>query len=329
VPLLALTTLFLLAALCMGTVTIGPTRALRWLVSFAHLGQAPGPAWEGRILLSLRAPRFAVGFLAGGALAASGVAMQGLLRNPLADPGILGSGSGAATGAALAFFLGVGANDSSALALFAAGGAALATGLVLLSHRKGSVQLILTGVALSALFSAITSFFISTTFEEWDKGRQIAEWMLGSLDGKSLADAKHLVLPVLFGVCILQAQARRLDALLLGEEEAISLGVNVTRLTRRIVLAGSLLVGATVATCGIIGFVGLIAPHFARRFVGASHKHLLWLSFWLGGLLVVLCDLLARILIAPRELHLGVLTAAVGGPLLLVILRARSKGGAP
>jgi iron complex transport system permease protein len=322
---LTLVVLFTLS-LSLGSAPIGLANTARWLAHSLGFGPAPGPSWQATVLWSLRLPRVLLAFLAGAALSVAGAALQGLSRNPLAEPGILGTSAGGACGAVLALGLGLATRQPYAVPLLAAGGALGATALVLLSQRRrqDSARLLLTGVALGSLFSGATSFVVSQTLDDWDKGRQIAQWLLGSLEGKTYAELRLLVPGLAFGLPLIYTQARNLDALLLGEQEAEALGVPLQRVSRLVVLGTALVVGCTVASCGIIGFVGLVAPHVARKWVGPLHQKLLPAAFVIGGVLVMACDLIARTLLAPKELHLGVVTAALGAPVLLWIIRKRS-----
>jgi iron complex transport system permease protein len=324
----ALLVLFILS-LSLGSASIGVGNTARWLAHSVGLGAAPGPAWQATVLWSLRLPRVLLAFFAGAALSVAGAALQGLSRNQLAEPGILGTSAGGACGAVFALGLGLASKFPYAVPLLAALGALAATALVLLSQRKhqDSARLLLTGVALGSLFSGATSLVVSQTLDDWDKGRQIAQWLLGSLEGKTYADLKLLLPGLILGVPLIYTQARSLDALLLGEQEAAALGVPLQRVSRLVVVGSALLVGCTVSACGVIGFVGLVAPHLARRWVGPLHQRLLPAAFLTGGVLVLACDLLARVLIAPKELHLGVVTAALGSPVLLWIIRKRSNAG--
>jgi iron complex transport system permease protein len=290
----------------------------------------PDPhAWRETVIWSVRLPRALVGFVVGGGLAVAGAALQGLFRNPLADPGILGVSAGASLGAVLTIYGGLAARAVWALpagAFLGAAGNALLVFAIAARRGRGRVftgTLLLVGVALGALSVAFTTFILSASLSSYDVGRQIVYWLLGGLEGRTW---DHLLLGapvVLVGGAVVLAQSRELDALLLGEIAAQSVGVDVARVRVRVVVAVSLVVGAAVAVAGPIGFVGLVVPHLLRLVVGASHRALVPLSFVGGGLFVVAADILARTLLAPSEIPVGIVTAALGAPFFLALLVRR------
>lgn len=278
------------------------------------------------IVWSLRLPRALMALVAGGGLATIGVAMQALVRNPLAEPYILGISSGAAAGASL-FFLGflpavVSQALSLSLAAFVGGLATLS--LVYLVARTGSTvsvtRLLLAGIAMSALMGAVSAF---ATFAAPDpqKLRLILFWTMGSLSSTTW---EMLPLPAVvtgLGVLLLIALARPLDALLVGEEPAHNLGVAVEATKRVLILLAALVTGVLVAATGAIGFVGLIVPHTVRFFTGVPHRRVIPFSFLAGALFLLWADLAARVLLAPQELPVGIITALCGVPFFLVLLR--------
>ncbi|MBN2887512.1 MAG: iron ABC transporter permease [Chromatiaceae bacterium] len=279
------------------------------------------------IVREIRLPRLLLAWLLGASLALSGAALQGLLRNPLAEPGLLGISASAGLGAVLALYFGL-----TSLGLWLAPGAAMLGALVatLVLHalsRRGesSITLILAGVALSALAGALTSLALNLAPDPTAL-QDMVLWLLGSIADRSFADVL-LVLPfVLVGLGLLLASAPALEVLSLGEAEARTLGVEPRRV-RALVIGGSALsVGACVAVSGTIGFVGLVVPHLLRPFVGHHPGRLLAPSALGGALLVVGADLALRLIEAPRELMLGVVTALLGAPFFLVlVLRARRE----
>lgn len=274
-----------------------------------------------------RLPRVAMGFGAGAVLAMAGAALQALVRNPLADPYILGINSGASTGAAVSIVLFAGSGAGVALLSGSAFvGAAIATVLVLVigggSGGGGPLRLVMAGMAVGYAFSAVTSF-LTFAADSAEASRSIMFWMLGSLATISWPVA-------LVGLCtavacglVLTALGSRLDALGAGDEIALAVGVRPDRARLAIMLAVSLAVGTVVANVGSIGFVGLVVPHFARFLVGARHRLLVPASGLLGGAFLVAADVLARMLFAPQELPIGVVTGVIGAPFLLLLVRQR------
>lgn len=325
----------LVALICLtavGALLAGPLALnLADLQSLLSPGPSPAPDYASAVLLEIRLPRVFSALLIGAALAVSGAAMQGLFRNPLADPGLIGVSAGAALAATLWLALKPTLLPALAAAwvlpLAAFAGGALAALLALrLGQREGQTSiasLLLAGLSINAI--ALAGIGLLQQLTDDATLRDITRWMLGSL-GKSgwteiAAAAPLLLLPVLF----LPREGRCLDALLLGEAEAGHLGVDVEALKRRILLLAVLAVGASVAVAGMIGFVGLLAPHLVRLLIGPGHRLLLPASALLGALLLLLADTLARTVAAPIELPVGALTALLGGPFFLWLL-ARMSG---
>jgi iron complex transport system permease protein len=272
------------------------------------------------IIMELRLPRACLGAIVGAALGMAGAAMQGYLRNPLADPGLFGVSSSAALGAVISLFFGF-AVSAWLLPLFALAGAALGmAALVLLAGRSGSLILFtLSGVILSSLAGALTSLLISLSPTPFATS-EIITWLMGALMDRSWDDVR-LALPLTgIGMAILVSAGRYLDALTLGDVAARSLGVNMTRLQWLIVTGVGLCVGTSVAVAGIIGFVGLVVPHLVRPLVGHQPSALLLPSAVAGGVLVVLADCLVRILPSTSEVRLGIAMAALGTPFFLALL---------
>ncbi|WP_366929560.1 iron ABC transporter permease [uncultured Thiohalocapsa sp.] len=284
-----------------------------------------GPEEHRLIVQQIRLPRVLLAWLLGAALGMSGAALQGLLRNPLAEPGLLGISASAGLGAVLALYFGLTAVSLWALPATAMAGALLATLLLYALTRGGAsnLTLILAGVALSSLAGALTSLALNLAPSPASV-QDIVLWLLGSIADRSLADVR-LVLPfVAAGLALLLAAAPALTLLTLGEAEATSLGVHLPRL-RGLVIAGSALsVGACVSVTGTIGFVGLVVPHLLRGLVGHRPGRLLLPSALGGALLVLAADLAIRLLDTPQPLMLGVVTALVGAPFFLaLVLRSR------
>lgn len=309
-------------SLSLGAVTLTPTRLLEALL---HSNKALRTDLV--ILWDLRVPRALLSGLVGAALAVAGGAFQGLFRNPLADPYVIGASSGAAFGATVAITFGFTANVAGVGALpFAAfAGALLTVALVYLIAETGGhtsiASLLLAGSALSAMLSALVSFLMIWQEQPWF---YVFSWLLGGFSGRSWPQLWSAGPFLLLGMTVLWLLARPLDALAGGDELAQSLGLRLRTTRLLIVSAAALIVAAAVSVSGIIGFIGLIAPHCARWLCGAGHSRLLPASALLGALLLVLADTAARTLLAPVEIPVGILTAALGGPFFLYLLRART-----
>ncbi len=285
------------------------------------------------IMAQIRMPRTLLGLTVGMVLALCGVAMQGLFRNPLADPGLVGVSSGAALGAAVAIVGGAafgGLPEAFAPYLLSACafvGGLLVTALVYrLGRREGQTNvatMLLAGIALTALAGAAIGLF--TYLADDATLRTLTFWNLGSLNGASYARLWPLLLATLAVALWLPRRARALNALLLGESEARHLGFDVERLKRELVFCTALGVGAAVAAAGLIGFIGLVVPHLMRLVVGPDHRLLLPASALAGASLLLLADLVARLALAPAELPIGIVTALIGAPFFLYLLvRGRS-----
>ncbi|UPG94880.1 FecCD family ABC transporter permease [Luteibacter aegosomatissinici] len=293
---------------------------LRWLTGAPARG-------DDQIILGLRLPRLLLATMVGAALATGGGTMQGLFRNPLADPGLIGVSAGAALGAVGAIVLGS-QSGSWLVAAFAFVGGLLATTLVFLIGRRrpGVANLLLAGVAINAI--AMAGVGLLTYLANENQLRDLTYWSLGSLGGASWSRlgivAPWIVLPLL----LVPRAAVALNALLLGEGEAALLGFRPERLQPLLVALVALSVGASVAFTGVIGFVGLVVPHLLRMTCGPDHRFLLPASALGGATLLVAADALARTIVAPGELPIGVLTALVGGPFFLWLLLRRRAGEA-
>lgn len=285
------------------------------------------------ILAQIRLPRTLLGLAVGAVLAVSGVAMQGLFRNPLADPGLVGVSSGAGLGAAVAIVGGAalgGLPEALApylLSISAFAGGFLITALVYrLGRRDGQtsvVTMLLAGIALNAL--AFASIGLFTYLADDATLRTLTFWNLGSLNGASYARLWPLLVVVLAVIAWLPRRARALNALLLGESEARHLGFDVERLKGELVFCTALGVGAAVAASGLIGFIGLVVPHLVRLLAGPDHRVLLPASALAGASLILFSDLAARLVLSPAELPIGIVTALVGAPLFLyLLLRGRA-----
>jgi iron complex transport system permease protein len=271
----------------------------------------------------VRLPRVLLAALVGGGLAVVGASLQAVFRNPMADSGLLGVGSGAALGAVLAVRFGLVGDVFFGLPLAASGGALAAIVIVyLLAHATGRPSLhglLLTGLAVSALAAAGTSILLVAT-EEF-RVKTVLFWLAGGLEGRSWEHLRYGSAFILGGTGLLLALARPLDVLSLGEDEAASLGLPVHAARMLVLLAAAIVAGASTAVAGSIPFVGLVAPHALRPWVGAMSRHLLPASFLAGAILVVLADVGARTISDRLDLPLGSLTAFVGAPYFLLALR--------
>ncbi|WP_378952751.1 FecCD family ABC transporter permease [Pelosinus sp. sgz500959] len=284
---------------------------------------------ETAVVWHIRMPRTLVGLLVGAALGVSGAVMQGVFGNPLADPGIIGVSAGATFGAVCAIALGLTANGLYYMPLFALTGALLAVSLtVALSMRDGKIPimtLLLSGVAISMLLGAMTSGIL--TFMNEYRLREFLFWMVGGLDYRRWEHVALAVGPIITGIIILCFLARHLNILVLGEQEARSVGLPVFAFRLLLLFVASVTTATSVCVSGSIGFVGLIVPHIMRLLIGPEHRVLLPACALAGGLFLVGCDTIGRILIPPAEIRVGIMTALAGAPYFLYLLRRAQKGG--
>lgn len=318
-----LVTVALVAVLVLGalvSLALGAARVPLPEVVRALTGQAePGPFTT--IVLDVRLPRVLLAAVVGAGLAVVGTVLQALVRNPLADPYLLGISSGASTGAVVVVVLGVGTVTMS----FGAFVGALAALLVVysMSRRGGTIttgRLVLAGVAVQYVLSALTSLMLVTS-SETQHLRAILFWTLGGLGQARWHSLMVPALVLLVGLALLMALARPLDLLLVGEEGATVLGLDTARFRAAVFVLASLVTAVLVTASGAIGFIGLMVPHAARMVVGASHRALLPVAALGGAAFLVLADLAARTVAAPEEIPVGVLTALTGGPFFLWLLR--------
>lgn len=316
--LLALLLLLSLASMTIGYVPLSISEVFAGLVG-------NGSEEHQLIVRQIRLPRVLLAWLLGMGLGMSGAALQGLLRNPLAEPGLLGISSSAGLGAVLALYFGLSALGAWFLPGAAMLAALLATLLLYGLTRSGTsnLTLILAGVALSSLASALTALALNLAPNPADV-KDIVIWLLGSISDRSLDDVA-LVLPfVALGLACLLASARSLDLLALGEGEAVTLGMDLDRVRALIIFGTALAVGAGVAVSGTIGFVGLVVPHLLRRFVDYRPGRLLLPAALGGAALILAADIVLRLVETRQELMLGVVTALVGAPFFLaLVLRTR------
>ena len=277
------------------------------------------------IFWNLRAPRIVLSVFVGAGLSVCGAAYQSVFRNPLTDPYVLGVSSGASVGAAVAILLGLEAY------MLGVGASALVTGLLTvvaiyriasIGNRMHTTTLLLTGVCITFLMSAVISFLMVLRQDKMDS---IIFWTMGSFASASWLDVAVVAPVVVAGVCVVLFYCRDLNLLLAGSETAKSLGVEVERVKRVLLLSTTLMVAFCVATCGVIGFVGLVVPHCVRLVMGPDNRRVVPCAIFAGGLFLLLCDTLARTVLMPAELPVGSLTALVGAPLFIYLLYKNKK----
>ncbi len=316
----------LIFGIVFGAVKLPFANVLKTLIS-AFMGSDKGTV-SSKIVIDLRVPRVLLALMVGGGLSVSGVAVQALFRNPLAEPYLLGISGGAAFGASLFTLLGVlglTLPPFIGLAGFAFVFSLLSVFVVYrIALVRGTIpgeRLLLAGIALSFLFSAFTAFFLYLTVTERP---QLLFWLLGGFSRARWSTFYSLAPIVVIGSFLLFTHWRELNAFLLGEEEALSIGVPVERVKKTLLVLVALITGASVSAAGIIGFIGLMVPHISRRLVGGDHRILIAESFLMGGLLLILCDLIARTVLSPVEIPVGIVTSFLGVPFFLWLLRRRS-----
>lgn len=311
--LLLILSIFLLLALMAASTLMGAVH-LRW-----------DELWQSPVLLNLRLPRIALCVLAGAALSVSGASYQAIFRNPLTDPYVLGISSGASLGAAIAIVAGL------QYTLLGIGGCALVSALATIGliyriasigNRLHSTTLLLTGVCLTFLISALVSLLMVL---HQDKMERIIFWTMGSFAGASWSNVLTLLPVVVLGIAVVVRHSRDLNLLLVGAEAAQSMGVAVEKVKKRLLLATTFMIAFTVSCSGVIGFVGLVVPHCVRLMTGPDHRHVLPYSIVLGAIFVLFCDTLARTIAQPGELPVGSLTALVGAPLFIYLLYRNKK----
>lgn len=336
--MLAATVVLVIVSAGTGKVSVPPLEVLGSIAHHFHLDLGPLPSHpngEGA-LWNVRFPRIVLGLFVGAALGAAGCLLQGVLANPLAEPGIIGVSSGAAVGACLMIVLAGGsAGVGGAAGNWALAGAAFVFGLItaaavyLLSLRDGSssaIMLVLTGIAVNAFAAGIIAFltFVATTAAR----EQIIFWQLGSLAGRTWSEIWVVAPLVIGGVAACLFLVHKLDLLALGDIQAASLGVNVEAVRRQAIVLTAVLTAAAVAFAGIIAFVGLVVPHVMRLIVGPRHAILLPTSVIGGALVITGADLAARTMLGDADLPLGMFTSLIGGPVFFILLRRSRHAGA-
>ncbi|WP_419853742.1 FecCD family ABC transporter permease [Candidatus Poriferisodalis sp.] len=330
IALTSLTVVSVVVAIGLGPVGVAPPTVLK-IIGHHMMGLFDAESWartDDAIIWQVRLPRVLLGAIVGAALGVVGVTLQALVRNPLAEPYILGVSSGASAGAAAAILFGVGSwlgrESVSLMAFFGALGAlALVLALARSSGRMTPSRMLVAGVAVAYLLSAVTSLLILFAHSEYG-ARAVMFWLLGSL-----ANADWSTLPIGYlgmgaGMILVFWWRRRLDLLALGDETAMSSGVDPGRTRLQLVVVVAMCVGFAVSLSGGIGFVGLAAPHIARRIIGPIHRHLIPASAAFGALMLVWADVVARMVLQPRELPIGVVTGVLGAPVLVALVRKLS-----
>jgi iron complex transport system permease protein len=281
------------------------------------------------VVWQIRVPRVLVAAFVGMGLATGGTVMQALFRNPLAEPGLVGAGSGAVLGAVISLVTGWSARSVVSLPLAAMVGALVALVLVYGMATRGGVTavgtLLLAGIAAASLLTAVSSLLLSLNIVNWQIAQEIVFWMMGGLDARSWTHFWLCAPFVALGLSAAMLQARDLDLMQQGEETAASFGVDVEASKRFITLTAAMLTGACVAVAGMVGFVGLVVPHGVRLLVGPSNRALLPAGALAGAAFLVLCDLAARTIHPPVEIRLGVVTALCGGPVFIALLMRRHR----
>lgn len=297
-----------------GSAAIPPEHV--WAALVGH-----GDPVERTIVLELRLPRAILGLMVGAMLGLSGAALQGYLRNPLAEPSVLGASNGAALGAVIALYFGFALASPMALPALAIAGAlaGLAVLFLLAGSSESPLTLILAGIAVSTLAGAGISLALNLSPNPF-AAMEITSWLLGSLEDRAFSHVLLALPPVLIGMALLAWNARALDALTLGEDGAAALGVDLRRTRLRLLLGVGIGVGGAVAVSGAIGFVGLIVPHLVRPLTDRSPSAVLWPSALAGAALLLLADVAVRVIPTANELKLGVITAMLGVPVFLVYL---------
>jgi iron complex transport system permease protein len=333
--LLPLLVVILLAGVGIGSTSISWSTILHVvelkLLPAAWSASHPVSQVDEVIVWIIRIPRVVVAFFVGAGLAAAGVVMQGLFRNPLAEPGIVGPGAGAVLGGVISFVAGWSARSVITLPMMAMLGALLALMIVYAMSTRGGVTpvatLLLAGVAASTLLGALSSLLLSINIVNWQVAQDIVFWMMGGLEARTWTHVWLCAPFILVGIVAALMQTRDLDLLQLGEETAASFGVNVEASKRLLTLTAAILTGSAVAVAGMVGFVGLLVPHGVRMILGPANRALLIASAVAGGAFLVLCDILARTLHPPTELRLGIVTSLFGGPLFIFLLLRQYRSG--
>lgn len=325
ISLVIFTFIIALVSLTVGSASISSFEAIKIIINY-FTKVSEGNMSE-KIIMNIRAPRVLMALFTGAGLAISGVTFQGLFKNPMGDPFVLGVSSGAALGATIGLMFNLEKNNYILITLLAFGGAIVTLMLVYNVARVGNKIpieiLLLSGIAISFLCNSLISLIMILKKEAMDK---IIYWTLGSLNTSSYKQVLLIVPIVVLGSLFIYRRYKDLNILSMGEEDAYSLGVEVEIVKKELIIISSLIVAALVSVTGIIGFVGLIIPHIARMIVGSNHRELIPFSFILGALFLVVCDTISRVIIAPGELPVGAVTALLGAPYFIYLLWKKKRG---
>jgi len=280
------------------------------------------------IVNNVRMPRIVLAAMVGGILAVIGAVFQALFKNPMADPYVMGVSAGAAFGATLGIVFGIGISffGLSMISMMAFAGAMVTIFIVYNLARIGgkvsTTGILLAGIVINALLSSLISFIMLIYHNEIDK---IVIWTMGSFNAASWEHVTLLGIPMVLGVAYMLSLSRELNALILSEDDAMNLGIDVERIKKTALVVASFLAAFSVSVSGIIGFVGLIVPHFVRMFFGSDHRLLLPVSFIGGALFMLMCDTLARSIIPNMEIPVGIITSIIGGPFFLILLQKHKR----
>jgi iron complex transport system permease protein len=337
---LGILTLLLFVALILGVAigatTIPPGTVLRVLAAGVFpsgwIDALPADHPQSVVIWAIRTPRVIVAMLVGAALAVAGTQVQGLFQNPMASPDVIATSSGGAVGAVMSIVVGLAQRSIVWLPLMAFLGALISlTVIYVMTTRRGRTpvaMLLLAGLALNSILSAATSFMISSGGVRYEIALEVVFWLMGGLDSRTWSHVWMCAPGVFIGLAMSLYFTRDLDLFLTGEDTAASLGVEVERVKRAVLVTSALLTGSAVAVSGIVGFVGLIVPHIVRFTLGPSHARVVPAAALAGASFLVACDLLARTLMRPQEISLGVITAFIGVPVFLhLLLRHRREVG--
>jgi len=332
--LLILLIVIILFAVATGPSDINAAEVLQIIANLLSNNQFDGllttvQDWQQTIIYQVRLPRVICAALVGASLAVCGAVLQGLFRNPLASPSILGVSSGASLGAVIAIFLGLAASNVWALPLFAFIGAGVTLLLVYsIATHQGHTPigtLLLSGIAISAFNVSMSSLILALAMQNWEVGKSIVYWTMGGLDGRGWHHVLLLMPVLLFSLLVIMSFQRDLDIMLVGEIHANAVGVDVAKVRVYLLTITALLTGCAISVAGGIGFIGLVVPHITRLLIGPHHRRLLPLSALMGALILVIADLLVRGDASYAVIPLGVVTAVMGAPFFLFLLMKQRK----
>lgn len=316
-----------------GAVEVNPANIFKIIVNRVSDKEVFVSAWDESvetIIWNIRFPRVIMAFIVGAGLSVCGVLMQALTKNSLADPYVLGISSGASAGAVSAIVLGWfsfmgGYSTIAGATLGAIVSITLSLNIASMKGKITSTQLVMAGIATSALFTSLTNLIIYGYHTGSDKTKTAQYWMVGSLSGANWSRTGYVVMVFAVAIVIVLLFARDLDVLLLGDDVAESLGVNIGRIKLVIILMSTILTGVVVSVSGVIGFIGLVVPHIMRSIVGSKHGRLLPVVILAGGLFAMLADVVSRVIIDPEELPIGIISGLIGAPFFLYLIKKGRK----